>query len=162
MLGSAQMGYQLEEKTSDTINITIPSGEYQIWDLILELPFDSTRKRMSVIVKLKDSKDNQLYLFTKGADTAMIPQIHLTDDVLTQVKNTLEKFAQEGLRTLVVGKKTLRESEVKDIQDKYMKISLSSDKDKERQISNLFEEIESGFSYIGCTAIEDKLQDVYI
>ncbi len=71
----------------------------------------------------------------------------------------MDKFAQEGLRTLVMAQKVLKESEVNEMKARFNKISLSTEKDKEKQLSKLFEEIESDFEYIGCSAIEDKLQD---
>lgn len=37
---------------------------------------------------------------------------------------------------------------------------MSNDENKDLIVSNLFEEIEVNLSYVGCTAIEDKLQDV--
>ena len=58
-----------------------------------------------------------------------------------------------------MAQKVLRESEVNEMKARFNKISLSIEKDKEKQLSRLFEEIESGFEYIGCSAIEDKLQD---
>ena len=66
------MGFEFVKRTSETIEVINYNGVYQIWELILELPFDSTRKRMSVIVKQKDGKDTNYYMYTKGADTAML------------------------------------------------------------------------------------------
>jgi len=39
---------------------------------------------------------------------------------------------------------------------------MSVDVDKEQQISNLFDEMEVDLNYVGCTAIEDKLQEVFL
>lgn len=72
------------------------------------------------------------------------------------------KFAQEGLRTLVIAKKPMTDFEVKDILNKYNKICSSLDKEKEKYLSGLFEDIEKGLNYLGSTGIEDKLQDVKI
>lgn len=157
--GAAQIGFEFVKKTSDTIETLNFNKDYTIWELIMELPFDSTRKRMSVIVKPKNSNDSNYYLFTKGADTAMLPNIPMTDNVLTQVKCALDKFANEGLRTLVLAKKVLKESEVKDYKDRFSTISLSADKDKEQKLVSLFHEIETKLEYVGSSAIEDKLQD---
>jgi phospholipid-transporting ATPase len=105
--GAAQMGFAFHKRTSETIETITPTGEYQIWNLLLELPFDSTRKRMSVIVSLANSgssanknnqngingfysssdKDKVYYLFTKGADSSMLSKMNLTDDILTQIKS---------------------------------------------------------------------------
>ena len=44
--------------------------------------------------------------------------------------------------------------------EKYETTSLSADENKDETINNLFNEIETDLQYIGCTGIEDKLQDV--
>ena len=72
----------------------------------------------------------------------------------------MNEFAQEGLRTLVIGKRLIFEKEKNDIVQKYNKICSSGDKEKEKYLSGLFDEIEKGLAYIGSTGIEDKLQDV--
>jgi len=53
----------------------------------MELPFDSTRKKMSVIAKLKD--DYKIFLMTKGADEVMISSLILSDETLAIVKSNL-------------------------------------------------------------------------
>ena len=70
-------------------------------------------------------------------------------------------FAQEGLRTLVIGKRIMTEKEKTDILNKYNKICSSGDKEKEKYLTELFDEVEKGLAYIGSTGIEDKLQDVF-
>ena len=66
------MGFEFINKTSESIEVKRFDGVKQIWELILELPFDSTRKRMSVIVKRKDIENSEIYVFCKGADSAMM------------------------------------------------------------------------------------------
>ena len=44
--------------------------------------------------------------------------------------------------------------------ERFQNFSLSEDKDKENKIEKLFEEIEKDFEFVGCSAIEDKLQIV--
>jgi len=43
--------------------------------ILSEFPFDSTRKRMSLVVK--EEKSGKLYIMTKGADSIMIPRTNL-------------------------------------------------------------------------------------
>lgn len=54
----------------------------------------------------------------------------------------------------------MSEKEKNDIIVKYNKICSSGDKDKEKYLSVLFDEVEKGLAYIGSSGIEDKLQDV--
>jgi len=45
------------------------------YNILAEFPFDSTRKRMSLIVK--EDKSGKIYLMTKGADSIMLPRTNL-------------------------------------------------------------------------------------
>jgi magnesium-transporting ATPase (P-type) len=74
--------------------------------------------------------------------------------------DSLLNFAKEGLRTLVIAKKTISKEEVEQILAEDKKINLSSKKDKAEDFLKLYNQIEIGFNFIGASAIEDKLQDV--
>lgn len=84
------MGYEFINKTSDIIEVKKFNGVKQIWELILELPFDSIRKRMSVIVRRKDLENSEYYVFCKGADYAMLNIIDA--DLDTKKKISSKKF----------------------------------------------------------------------
>ncbi len=86
------MGFEFTKRTSETIELRTYLGVYQIWELVLELPFDSTRKRMSVIVRQTSGKDNNYYLYTKGADTAMLPNMDLNEKNIELVKGIFFLF----------------------------------------------------------------------
>jgi magnesium-transporting ATPase (P-type) len=43
------------------------------YESLVEFPFDSTRKRMSLLVK--NLTTNKYYLMAKGADSIMMPRI---------------------------------------------------------------------------------------
>lgn len=43
------------------------------WEILAQIPFDSNRKRMTVIVKNPFS--SEIMLLTKGADVAILPMI---------------------------------------------------------------------------------------
>lgn len=80
--------------------------ELEIWELLLEIPFDSTRKRMSVIVSPKGDR-NTIFVMTKGADNIILPRCILTEKEKMRVRNQLYQFSCDGLRTLVLGQKNL-------------------------------------------------------
>ena len=79
------MGFDFINKTSETIEIKTFDGTDQIWELILELPFDSTRKRMSVIVKRRDIENSEYFVFCKGADTAMLNIIEKDNELKKKI-----------------------------------------------------------------------------
>ncbi len=123
---------------------------------------------MSVIVQKENSHDKNIYLMTKGADSSMLDRMTFNDENLNNVKGKnqfkkghLEKFAVEGLRTLVFSKKVLNHEYSLQFIERFKILSLSDDRTKEKKIEMLFDEIERDFIYIGSSAIEDKLQIVW-
>ena len=50
-----------------------PNGEELRFKLLNTLEFNSTRKRMSVVIK--DMQTNEILLLSKGADSIMLPLI---------------------------------------------------------------------------------------
>lgn len=75
----------------------------------------------------------------------------------TFTENTLNKFAREGLWVLVFGVKKLDEEEYQKFSEKYDSIWVKKHKGKEDDLLKLYDKMEQGLKYIGCTAIEDKL-----
>jgi len=131
----------------------------ETFKILNELPFNSDRKRMSMIIKDGD----KYVLYSKGADSIMLPRIkfnHETDmELQKETEDNLHKFASEGLRVLVIGYKIISEEKYKIFVDKYDKLRTSKQKGKDEEIDKLFDDMERGLNLIGCTAIEDKLQD---
>ena len=82
--GASDMGFIFVEKTSKNIcfeNRYLDqnnSNYLETWELLAEIPFDSVRKRMSVIVK--NSSTDEICVYSKGADSAMIPLCSLDRD----------------------------------------------------------------------------------
>lgn len=70
----------------------------------------------------------------------------------------LQKFAGEGLRTLVLAERYLGDEYYKDWRTRYGDASVTLD-DREGKLNELYEEIETDLVLVGVTAIEDKLQD---
>lgn len=65
--------------------------------------FDSNRKRMSII--LKEIATHKLFLYVKGADANMLPNLEQKNQDC--IKNNLNTLAAQGLRTLVYGYKEI-------------------------------------------------------
>jgi len=155
--GAVKMGFEFLERTSSAVKIRLPTGEFQAWEIFTEFPFDSTRKRMSLIVKRYGTE--QFYIMTKGADSIMFPKLTIDENFAKTTQEHLDKFAIEGLRTLVVAQKPLDAIHVRNLLEKLDYIKASSAPDKEDQLNALYDENEKGLAMVGCTAIEDKLQD---
>lgn len=63
---------------------------------------------MSIIIR--DPIKDKIILFTKGADSYLLPNLDKQLEEVNEtilVKDSLEQFSKEGLRTLVLGKRDL-------------------------------------------------------
>ena len=80
--------------------------------MIAEFPFDSVRKRMSVI--LKDENKNYKIL-TKGADSVMLDRISYDKNGIEGLREIIEHdlytYSCEGLRTLMIAERSISTSE---------------------------------------------------
>ena len=72
VLAATSYGYKLASRTPEQIFFTTPSDEIKIFDILHVLQFDSTRKRMSIIVR--DDK-GKIKVYCKGADTAIMVRL---------------------------------------------------------------------------------------
>ena len=75
------------------------------------LPFDSDRKRMSVVVR-ECAGQKRVILLTKGADANILPIVDKSfleteagENTLFMAQKHLTDYAKEGLRTLCLGRK---------------------------------------------------------
>jgi len=132
---SADVGFRFIEKTTEYHKISIDYlGKRQEKYLVLaEFPFDSTRKRMSLIVK--EELSGKLFLMTKGADSIMLPRTTLTAKDRAVIDEHLYKFACSGLRTLVMAQKEIDVLEYKSWSLKYQEVMTSNSADKEEQLN---------------------------
>jgi phospholipid-transporting ATPase len=160
--GASQIGIKFIDKKFTTITIinsyTNESANYEVRQ---EMPFNSDRKRMSVVIK--DLQTNQYSILSKGADNVMlgtdgkIPIVtHFSNPYeLENTKSVLKAFSKEGLRILVMGKKDIEENKYKEWEKRYNLVQSSEKKD----YTEVFAELEKDLQFIGCSAIEDKLQE---
>ncbi|KAI8128153.1 Phospholipid-transporting ATPase ID [Lucilia cuprina] len=75
-----------------------------------------------------------------------------------RTQDHLNKFAGEGLRTLVLAERHLSPEFYEDWSKRHWEASVSLDH-REEKLNAIMEEIESELVLVGVTAIEDKLQD---
>ena len=70
----------------------------------------------------------------------------------------LEEFGKEGLRTLMLAQREVGDEEYRVWSEEYNKAATSM-QDREKLMEEMQDKIESSLELVGCTAIEDKLQD---
>ena len=70
---AAAYGFRLLQRSSSHAEVELPDGQISQYTVLHVLPFDSERRRMSVIVKQQNS--NNIKLLCKGADCSMMTRL---------------------------------------------------------------------------------------
>ena len=149
-------GFTVLGREHDTMILNV-QGVEQKFEVLNTLEFNSSRKRMSAIIRMPD---NRIVLFCKGADSIIYSrlkkgeQAQLRKDTAEQ----LEMFAREGLRTLCIAQKVLGEDEYANF-SKAHDVAAAAISNREDKIEEISDVIERDLTLIGGTAIEDRLQD---
>jgi phospholipid-translocating ATPase len=106
--------------------------KYQILQIF---PFTSESKRMGIIVQ--DVVSGEITFYLKGADVVMASIVQYNDWLSEESGN----MGREGLRTLVVAKKTLTAEQYHDFETKYSAARLSIT-DRIQRVQTVIESIE--------------------
>ncbi|XP_013108073.2 phospholipid-transporting ATPase ID isoform X1 [Stomoxys calcitrans] len=147
-------GFVFRSRTPTGITIEV-MGRKEEYELLHILDFNNVRKRMSVILRQGDN----IFLYCKGADSVIYDRLSSSQhEMKARTQDHLNKFAGEGLRTLVLAERQLSKDFYEDWSKRHMDASISLD-NREDKLGVLYEEVESELVLVGVTAIEDKLQD---
>lgn len=150
------LGIEFVSRTERTVTISV-LGEERVYELLYVIQFDSTRKRMSTIVR---APDGRIMLLCKGADSIICERLRNQDSaskIMVELNSALSGYGSEGLRTLVLAYSVLEEGPFKEWAAKYEE-ALCAIVNREEKVANVGAEIEWNMELIGATAIEDKLQ----
>ncbi|XP_055538977.1 phospholipid-transporting ATPase ID isoform X2 [Wyeomyia smithii] len=147
-------GFVFRSRAPNSITIEV-MGKTEEYELLSILDFNNVRKRMSVILR----RNNNIILYCKGADSVIYDRLgNNQQNLKARTQEHLNKFAGEGLRTLVLAERRL----TKEFFDSWLlrqrEAALSLD-GREDKLGAIYDEIECEMQLIGVTAIEDKLQD---
>ncbi|KAG7797161.1 hypothetical protein KL929_002867 [Ogataea haglerorum] len=156
------VGFEFVRRTKKglVLNVQGVEKEYQILNI---LEFNSTRKRMSVMIKIPPTDKNKeptVLLICKGADSIIYSRLGESNDqqLLDKTAIHLEGFATEGLRTLCIAQRELTWSEYEEWQARHNVASSALDQ-REEKMEEVASSIEQDLTLLGGTAIEDRLQD---
>lgn len=131
----------------------IQDVEYEILNV---LEFNSTRKRQSVICRYPNGR---LVLYCKGADSVIYERLMENRNSFKDTnREHLEYFGAAGLRTLCLAYKDLNSGVYESWNEKFIQAK-SALRDREKKLDEVAELIERDLVLLGCTAIEDKLQE---
>ncbi|RMD43517.1 hypothetical protein DV735_g1625, partial [Chaetothyriales sp. CBS 134920] len=149
-------GFTVLGRTNDDLHVNV-LGEERTYRILNTLEFNSTRKRMSAIVRMPDGK---IKLFCKGADSMIYSRLvkGQQQELRKATAENLEMFAREGLRTLCVAEKDIDEAFYHEW-SKDHDFAAQALQDREARLEEVSDRIERDLMLLGGTAIEDRLQD---
>eukprot|EP01006_Ploeotia_vitrea_P062659 TRINITY_DN84196_c0_g1_i1.p1 TRINITY_DN84196_c0_g1~~TRINITY_DN84196_c0_g1_i1.p1 ORF type:complete len:1149 (-),score=116.15 TRINITY_DN84196_c0_g1_i1:64-3510(-) len=129
------------------------------YEVLAVLPFSSDRKRMSTIVR---NYAGEIWMLMKGADSKVMPltRRQTPEDLKwhNHIMQELDKMAKEGLRTLACAHKQLAEEEYQSWKATWDQANLAL-QNQEALIAQACDMIEKDLVLLGCTGVEDRLQD---
>ena len=163
--GAQQLGIEFQRKEYGSLYVkNFIGGEEIKVDVEVLIPFDSDRKRQSVLIF--HNIDQKYYIFSKGADTAMLSKNNNINKILItkfsykaenlHLEQILDRFSKEGLRILVMGWKEVNKEKAKEWIKRVKEAKLGG---KAGTLGKIYDEMEEGLEFLGCSAIEDKLQE---
>ncbi|KAJ3045236.1 hypothetical protein HDV00_011108 [Rhizophlyctis rosea] len=152
-------GFVLKRRLKNKIEIEVMEKVEQ-YELLTLLDFTSDRKRMSAIVRTPEGK---IHLYCKGADNIILGRLSKDEEknpaeFISAANQALQTFAEEGLRTLCVAWRELGEEEYEAFKEEYDEAERTVG-EREKRVAEACEVVEREMTLLGCTAIEDRLQD---
>ncbi|WEW56763.1 phospholipid transporting ATPase [Emydomyces testavorans] len=149
-------GFTVLGRAGDDIKVNV-MGEERSYTVLNTLEFNSSRKRMSAIVRMPDGK---IILFCKGADSIIYSRLARGEqqELRKKTAEDLETFAREGLRTLCIAERVLSEDEYQTWNKTY-ELAAAALVDRDAKLEQVSSAIEQELTLLGGTAIEDRLQE---
>lgn len=164
LVGTARsLGFVFKANTKKGVLVEVNgvTKEYQIMNT---LEFNSTRKRMSAIIKIPNDDPDlppKALLICKGADSIIYSRLSNSlnnPKLLDETSKHLEQFATEGLRTLCIAQRELTWDQYVEWNKRHQEAASSLD-NREAKMEAVADSIERELILLGGTAIEDRLQD---
>ncbi|XP_047663840.1 probable phospholipid-transporting ATPase IIB isoform X1 [Tachysurus fulvidraco] len=145
------VGLTLVNRDLSSLQLKTPAGQILTFCILQVFPFTSESKRMGIIVR--EEATGEITFYMKGADVAMASIVQYNDWLEEECGN----MAREGLRTLVVAKKSLSEEQYQDFESRYNQAKLSLH-DRALKVAAVVESLEREMELLCVTGVEDQLQ----
>ncbi|XP_045853733.1 phospholipid-transporting ATPase VD [Meles meles] len=165
----AARAYQctLRSRTPEQVVVDFAALGPLTFQLLHILPFDSVRKRMSVVVRHPLS--NQVVVYTKGADSVIMELLSVASPdgaslekqqmiIREKTQKHLDDYARRGLRTLCIAKKVMSDAEYTEWLRNHFLAETSIDHREELLLESAMR-LENKLTLLGATGIEDRLQE---
>uniref|UniRef100_A0A8C1I192 Phospholipid-transporting ATPase n=1 Tax=Cyprinus carpio carpio TaxID=630221 RepID=A0A8C1I192_CYPCA len=145
------VGLTLVGRDQSSMQLRTPSGQILTFTILQIFPFTYESKRMGIIVR--DESTGEITFYLKGADVVMAGIVQYNDWLEEECGN----MAREGLRVLVVAKKSLTEEQYQDFEARYVQAKLSVH-DRSLKVATVIESLEMEMELLCLTGVEDQLQ----
>jgi magnesium-transporting ATPase (P-type) len=109
--------------------------------------------KLGMIVMLQDETTDEISFLMKGADTVMASMVQYNDWLDEECSN----MAREGLRTLVVAKKTLTPEQLADF-DEQWHLAKMNVTERSEHCAAVLRRLETDLQLLCLTGVEDRLQ----
>ncbi|XP_032962486.1 phospholipid-transporting ATPase VD isoform X2 [Rhinolophus ferrumequinum] len=157
----------LQSRTPEQVMVDFAALGPLTFQLLHILPFDSVRKRMSVVVRHPLS--NQVVVYTKGADSVIMELLSVASldgaslekqqmIIREKTQKHLDDYAKRGLRTLCIAKKVMSDTEYAEWLRNHFLAETSIDNREELLLESAMR-LENKLTLLGATGIEDRLQE---
>uniref|UniRef100_A0A8C7ZRK5 Phospholipid-transporting ATPase n=1 Tax=Oryzias sinensis TaxID=183150 RepID=A0A8C7ZRK5_9TELE len=145
------VGLTLVGRDQSSMQLRTPTGQIMNFTILQIFPFTYESKRMGIIVR--DESAGEITFYMKGADMVMAGIVQYNDWLEEECGN----MAREGLRVLVVAKKSLTEEQYQDFEARYVQAKLSVH-DRSLKVATVIESLEMEMELLCLTGVEDQLQ----
>lgn len=157
LVAAAQMyGYTLVARASDWIEVHVKNSLFR-YKVLAVLPFDSARKKASIILRCPD---NSIVLLCKGADASIADSLASPQfqDIQGSTQSHIDEFAHAGLRTLSFAYRYLTEDYLASWLQDFTRAQICLE-NRAEELLVVYNAIECNLQLLGATGIEDRLQD---
>ncbi|XP_054580127.1 probable phospholipid-transporting ATPase IIA [Eptesicus fuscus] len=145
------VGLTLVGRDQSSMQLRTPGDQILNFTILQIFPFTYESKRMGIIVR--DESTGEITFYIKGADVVMAGIVQYNDWLEEECGN----MAREGLRVLVVAKKSLAEEQYQDFEARYVQAKLSVH-DRSLKVATVIESLEMEMELLCLTGVEDQLQ----
>ncbi|CAI8608716.1 unnamed protein product [Vicia faba] len=162
VIAARELGFEFYKRAQtslSTYELDPVSGKKieRVYKILNVLEFNSSRKRMSVIVKDDEGK---ILLLCKGADSVMFERLAKNGrEFEEETMEHVHEYADAGLRTLILAYRELEAEEYMEFHNKFSEAKNLVSADRETLIEEVSDNMEKNLILLGATAVEDKLQN---
>jgi phospholipid-translocating ATPase len=148
------LNMRLISKSENNVKLINSADEVESYEILANFPFSSETKRMGIV--LRNESNNEIYFYVKGAENVIEKLVK--EDYKSFINENSTNLATNGLRTLVVAQKLIKNEYFKEWLEKYhtAQASMENRNDKIRDAINL---LEKNMEFLCVTGVEDELQE---